>query len=228
MPSKALEAFTGKAENYEQARPSYPVAAVDYLVKLLRPDAVIADVGAGTGKFTRLMAPRGFPIYAIEPNDDMRQILEQVLVPYPNARVIAATAEHTGLPEHSVDLVICAQALHWFEPAAFRAECERIGADGAYVAAIYNHMEGGQGGAHRNDAVASFFTNPRIVNFDNPISYDREAWQKYMLSHSHSPLLSDATHQSYLEQINQLFDERQVGGRLDTVVQTTIYLEQLS
>jgi len=220
-----IGAFTGKAAVYERARPSYPIAAVDYLAGLITPESVIADIGAGTGKLTRLLAERGYQIYAVEPNSDMLSELQRVLAPFPNAKIVEGTAAATGLAPHGIDLITCAQALHWFEPEAFRAECQRIGTAKSFVAAVYNHMEGGRGGAHRNEAIQQFFRNPTITHYDNEISYDRDSWRDYMMSHSHSPLISDATHESYLKEINKLFDERQQNGILKTIVQTTVYLE---
>ena len=50
------ELFTGKAEAYAKARPGYPDAAMDYICTLVPPKAMLADIGAGTGKFTILLA----------------------------------------------------------------------------------------------------------------------------------------------------------------------------
>ena len=66
------EAFTGRAQAYTKARPSYPNGAIDYIRSLVPADAVFADICAGTGKFTELLAKYDYNIFAIEPNDDMR------------------------------------------------------------------------------------------------------------------------------------------------------------
>ena len=224
----SIGAFSGKAEQYEAARPSYPTEAVDCLAGIIPLDAVIADIGAGTGKLTRLLAQRGFKIYGVEPNEDMRGQLASILAPYPNAEVVDGTAEATTLAANSVDLITCAQALHWFEPAGFLAECQRIGREDAWLAAVYNNMDGGRGSEHRFEAIDKIFKKPSILYFDNPISYDRKSWQAYMLSHSHSPLLTDENYEANLRDINQMFVERQRDGLLQTVVQTTIYLEPLA
>ncbi|MCL2608557.1 MAG: class I SAM-dependent methyltransferase [Treponema sp.] len=76
------ELFTGRAEAYEHGRPGYPVSVLDYIKNLVPQNAVIAEVGAGTGKFTELLAKGGFTLYAIEPNADMRKFLVTVLAPY--------------------------------------------------------------------------------------------------------------------------------------------------
>ena len=239
----SLEAFSGKAEVYAAARPGYPAAAVDYLLSLVRldrmvadgvatngvatdgavPDVVVADVGAGTGKLTALLADKGVEVCGIEPNDDMRVELKKALADYPNTQVIAGSAEHTGLPDNSVDLIVCAQALHWFDAKKFWVECRRIGKPGAVVAAVYNNMDGGRGGLHRQVATDNFFTDPAVMEFDTQISYGRAQWRAYMLSHSHSPLPDDSNYAAYLAEIDAIFDAEQVNGLLTRTVTTTVY-----
>ena len=71
--------FSNRVENYVQYRPGYPAEAVDHIcIKAgLKEDAVIADVGSGTGIFTRIMLERGYRVFAVEPNDEMRQAAVQ-------------------------------------------------------------------------------------------------------------------------------------------------------
>jgi SAM-dependent methyltransferase len=219
------DAFSGKASAYAAARPSYPIAAVNYLLEMMPPDGVVADIGAGTGKLTELLAGRGVEVYGVEPNDDMRLYLTDVLADYPNATALVGSAENTGLPDKSVDLIVCAQALHWFDPASFWAECRRIGKPDAVVAAVYNNMDGGRGGLHRQVATDSFFSDPEIVEFDSTVSYSRDSWREYMLSHSHSPLPTDDNYADYLSEIDIIFNSEQVDGKLTRPVTTTVYAQ---
>jgi len=103
-----MDAFTGKATVYAKARPGYAPAALDFILEATNPEAVFADIGAGTGKFTSLLAERAQLIYAVEPNADMRAQIE----PRGNVIAIDGTAEATTLPEQSVDAITCAQAFH--------------------------------------------------------------------------------------------------------------------
>jgi 16S rRNA A1518/A1519 N6-dimethyltransferase RsmA/KsgA/DIM1 with predicted DNA glycosylase/AP lyase activity len=89
------ENFSGKAQAYAAARPGYPDEAIEYIRSLVRQDAVFADVGAGTGKFTELIARHGYEVFAVEPNDDMRKQLEITLKPYINVKIINGAAEKT-------------------------------------------------------------------------------------------------------------------------------------
>jgi ubiquinone/menaquinone biosynthesis C-methylase UbiE len=218
------EIFTGKAWAYAKARPGYPDAAIDYIASLMPKNAVIADVGAGTGKFTELLAKRGYTVYAVEPNDDMRAQLTDTLKKYPNAAIIDGTAEKTTLPDGCVDVVTCAQALHWFDPEAFRAECRRIANAGALVIAVYN-TPGGSSVTYIKQSTDVFYVAPAVREFPNPIHYTRESWLTYMTSHSHSPLPTDDGYDAHIAAMNAVFDREQVGGLLCREVVTRVYSE---
>jgi ubiquinone/menaquinone biosynthesis C-methylase UbiE len=170
-----IEKFTGKAKAYAKARPGYPVAAIDYIISLVPPNAVFADIGAGTGKFTLQLAVRGYFVLAVEPNVDMREQLAITLAPYVNAKIISGSAEATTLSNHSVDVITCAQALHWFDLDAFRTECRRIGKPGGIMIAVYNNTPGGSSIKHSKQSTGVFFNNPIVQEFPNPMYYTRES-----------------------------------------------------
>src|SRR5437868_5958758 len=109
--------FTGLADIYAKSRPGYPQAAVDYIRETCRlpPQAVIADVGCGTGISSRLFAQLGYAVIGVEPNTEMRSQAEAG-TRLENLRYQDGSAENTDLPEASVDLVLSAQAFHWFKP----------------------------------------------------------------------------------------------------------------
>lgn len=139
QPSEIQTKFHGKAQAYDRARPGYPEAAMRYIASLLPDGARVADIGAGTGKFTVPLAKLEYEIAAVEPDADMRGVLTDATRPYANVTAADGTAEHTGLPDHSVDAITCAQALHWFDRDAFLAECARISrSDTFLLISIYN------------------------------------------------------------------------------------------
>ncbi|MCL2407110.1 MAG: hypothetical protein FWC95_04200 [Defluviitaleaceae bacterium] len=70
-----LEAFTNRAEAYAEARPGYPNEVMDYIRIIAPLNAVFADIGAGTGLLTTLIAQNGYKVFAVEPNADMREQL---------------------------------------------------------------------------------------------------------------------------------------------------------
>jgi SAM-dependent methyltransferase len=135
--------FSGRADAYEAARPSYPPALLDLLAREggLRPGAAVCDLGSGTGIFTRLLLASGATVYAVEPNDEMRAVAERALGGEPRFQSLAARAEATTLPDASVDLVTAAQAFHWFDPETTRRECARILRPGGPVALVWNDRD---------------------------------------------------------------------------------------
>jgi SAM-dependent methyltransferase len=113
-------AFGAAAAEYERARPTYPDAAVDWIV----PAGArrVADVGAGTGKLTRSLLARGLEVTAVEPLAEMREIL----------------AADLPLADDSVDLVTYGQAWHWVEVEPALAEAARVLRPGGTLACVWN------------------------------------------------------------------------------------------
>jgi SAM-dependent methyltransferase len=130
------ERFSDRAQDYARHRPAYPEAAIDAVLDGLGDPAALAaaDVGAGTGISSRLLADRGVRVAAVEPNAAMRA----AAAPHPRVTWLDGTAERTGLPDAAADLVLCAQAFHWFEPRSTLAEFRRVLRPGARVALVWN------------------------------------------------------------------------------------------
>jgi ubiquinone/menaquinone biosynthesis C-methylase UbiE len=142
MPAPT-QRFSNRVENYVKFRPGYPDEAISFLVKeaKLSIHSVIADVGSGTGIFTRLLLDQGFTAYAVEPNDAMRESAGKQLHTYPNFHSVNGTAELTTLSNHSIDLVVCAQAFHWFDQQKTKIEFKRILKPNGLVALIWNNRQ---------------------------------------------------------------------------------------
>lgn len=114
--------FTGKADHYTSARPSYSPDLIRllYTSGCFCRQSVVADIGAGTGKFSRILLERGSFVYAVEPNGDMRRNAKKELASFDNKHIVNGFGEATTL-HVPVDFVTCAQAFHWLDPKAFRA-----------------------------------------------------------------------------------------------------------
>ena len=133
--------FGAVAAAYDQHRPDYPEAAVRWClgpalasvadVSRLR----VLDIGAGTGKLTGVLARIGADVTAIEPDPEMLAELRQRL---PGISALAGSAEDIPLPDGSVDAVLCAQSLHWFDLAVALPEIARVLAGGGVLAAMWN------------------------------------------------------------------------------------------
>jgi SAM-dependent methyltransferase len=217
------EKFTGKAEVYAQARPSYANEAIDYIFSLAPKSAVFADIGAGTGKFSELIARRQNILYAVEPNDDMRLELAQTLSSYQNAHIVKGTGEDTGLAIGCIDVITVAQALHWFDPVAFLNEGLRILSPDGIVVALYNIDPSRTSPGHSKSSTDAFFGKPCIRDFPNPVYYTRENWISYCLSHSHDPKPGDAQYDAHIAKANDAFDKRQNNGVMMFNFVTRVY-----
>jgi SAM-dependent methyltransferase len=133
----ARRGFASVAGAYEEGRPSYPAEAIEWLAAELElsPAKTLVDLAAGTGKLTRQLVPTGAGVIAIEPVDEMRDALRRTT---PQADARPGTAERTGLPASSADVVTVAQAFHWFDGDAALAEIHRILRPGGTLAVVYN------------------------------------------------------------------------------------------
>lgn len=133
-----LNRFSDRAEEYVKYRPSYPSAAIDKILEGLTASQVIAaDIGAGTGISSRLLAQRGVSVIAIEPNTAMREVAQT----HPNVEFRPGSAEITNLPDTSVDLVTCFQAFHWFNPEPALFEFRRILEPKGRLALVWNNRD---------------------------------------------------------------------------------------
>lgn len=150
----AARGFEAAAEIYEQARPGYPRAAADLLVEVLgaRPDSTIVDIGAGTGKLTRMLVATGARTIAVEPLDAMRRQLAKAA---PGAEVLAGTAEALPLPDGCAAAVVVAQAFHWFRGDEALAEAARVLRPGGRLGLVWNR---------RDEAHSSWARLSRIID----------------------------------------------------------------
>ncbi|MBV8659248.1 MAG: methyltransferase domain-containing protein [Burkholderiales bacterium] len=133
----AADGFSKQAEAYSRGRPEYPAALLPWLIDELgiQPAQQVLDLGAGTGKFTRLLIQTGARVSAVEPVDAMRQQLAQAL---PDVAALPGTAESIPLPDASVDVVACAQAFHWFSTKAALEEIRRVLKPGGKLVLVWN------------------------------------------------------------------------------------------
>jgi SAM-dependent methyltransferase len=132
--------FSDRVEDYVQHRPSYPKEVLNILAEQVRLPAPwnVADIGSGTGIFTRLLLDAAHRVAAVEPNEAMRQAAERELGGRSGFRSVDGNAEKTGLPDASVDLITAAQAFHWFDVEPTRAEWKRILRPEGIVALVWN------------------------------------------------------------------------------------------
>jgi SAM-dependent methyltransferase len=121
----AMRGYEAGVEHYQRGRPTYPDDAVTYLVGELAivDGRDVVELGAGTGKFTELIAYTGARINAVEPVPAMRSALERNC---PTVTVLDGAAEAIPLPDASADAVIAAQSFHWFDGDRALPEIHRV------------------------------------------------------------------------------------------------------
>ncbi len=233
------ERFTGKAGVYEKYRPDYAAACVDFIVRVCgwKKGSRIADLGAGTGIFTRQLLDAGFFVTAVEPGEDMRAALSESLGEHPNLSVLDTPAERTGLPSHSLDGITAAQSFHWFDPAAFLMECRRVLQPDGWVALVWNmrdpehpltqetadicrrHCPDFRGfsnsdGWQTQNVSQVLGEKPIFRRFPHSFSLDEAGYIGRYLSASYAPKPGDASYIPYINDLQAVFRKHAGNGRL--------------
>jgi len=133
----AAKGFNTSSDAYERGRPEYPQDAVDFLISALNLNKAssVIDLGAGTGKLTKMLGKSGAKIVAVEPVEGMRKKFSSVL---PEVEILDGTAEKIPLKDESVDAVVVAQAFHWFNGEAALPEIHRILKPTGKIGLIWN------------------------------------------------------------------------------------------
>jgi SAM-dependent methyltransferase len=130
VPSGSLDRWP---DDYDRGRPGWPPEAV--AVAAVPAAATVLELGAGTGKLTRLLVPEFDRVIALEPADEMRRVLVERA---PGAEALAASAEHIPLPDASVDAVFAAESFHWFDREPALSEIVRVLRPGGTLVAMWN------------------------------------------------------------------------------------------
>ncbi len=242
--------FSDRVGDYVKYRPTYPHAAAEAVLAGLGPPEgrTVADVGAGTGIFARVLASTGARVIGIEPNAKMRAAAESD-AGGAGLRIEwrGGTAERTGLEDGSVDVVACAQAFHWFRADEALAEFARVLRPRGRAALVWNDRdvrdalsagysrlidEASGGHAAANDHTrpgalfaSKLFEGTRELTFGHAQSLDLEG------------LIGRATSASYIPKhgpkldalkvgLTSLFDRYEQGGRVELVYVTRVFVAE--
>lgn len=246
--TSAQQGFSTQAVTYAQGRPDYPRQLTGWLAETLRIDAQssVVDLGAGTGKFTRLLSTLAPTLTAVEPVAAMGAQLRKLL---PDVRLVNGTAESIPLPSASADAVVCAQAFHWFSTEAALAEIHRVLKPGGrlglvwnvrdesvdWVAAITDIITPYEGdtprfhtGLWREAFNGMYFSAPDVTCFPyNHVGSPQEVIMDRFLSVSFIAALADRPKASVTAQLQALIDTHPALKGRDTVAfpyQTQAYV----
>ena len=238
--------FTSRAEDYAKYRPSYPSTVIDRIVAELGDLSKLtaADIGAGTGISSRLLADRGIRVIAIEPNAAMRQVAQA----HPLVESRDGSAEDTKLPDASVDLVTCFQSFHWFNPEPTLKEFARILKPQGRLAAIWhnrnredeftwkystltqivsNNNSELRYGTERHLRNTSLFNPVRHLIFPYRQALNSKALIGRAMSTSYIPREGER-HDKFIQDLNRLHqDYRDEQGFVYLQYKTSVYLTEL-
>jgi SAM-dependent methyltransferase len=252
----STERFSDRVEAYLAGRPRYPHEVVAHLESIgalpaLPNRGVIADIGVGTGLSANPFLAAGHRVIGIEPNAPMRAASTEFLARHANYEARDGTADATGLTDGAVDLVIAAQAFHWFDPRRFRAESLRILRPGGWAALIWNDRDtaatpflagydallvefGNDYLAIRyrhqgTDAIPVYFDGrvPPVAEFRHQRRMDWSMLEALAGSASYLPAPGQPRHAELMVALRSLFDSHAEGGMIEMRYTCRVHAAQL-
>jgi ubiquinone/menaquinone biosynthesis C-methylase UbiE len=246
------ERFSDRVDDYDKYRPGYPRDALHVLAREagMKPNAVLADVGSGTGILTKMLLDNGNTVYAIEPNEPMRRAAERRLNGRVNFISVDGTAEATTLADKSVDAVVVAQAFHWFDHAKALAEFKRITRRGGFVALIWNariptsspmnadyeqvvHTFGTDFARSGKELVSTAHLHEllgrsmKLCTLHNEQALDWHGLRGRLQSASYMPSPGQSRFDEMIDALQKAFDAHQKAGVVRLIYDTRVYLARL-
>jgi ubiquinone/menaquinone biosynthesis C-methylase UbiE len=217
-PPDWAHSFGGVAEAYERGRPSYPAEAVRWMLGD-QPRSVL-ELGAGTGKLTRVLLELGHDVHPTDPDPAMLALLEEHL---PGTRSAVASAEDIPLADASVDAVIAAQAFHWFDLDLALPEIARVLRPGGRICLVWNQRDekipwvrrlgaliGTQeqlGDPAQSLIFSELFGFVEEDDFSHWQTIDRRTLQDLVLSRSNIAVLDEAGRAAKLAEVVAFYDD---------------------
>jgi len=245
--------FSSRVDNYIKFRPGYPQRIINLLRNecAFTTDAVVADIGSGTGILSELFLKNGNRVYGVEPNALMRGAAEQLLQRYRQFRSIDGTAEQTGLEPSSIDFVTAGQAFHWFDWQKARSEFVRILRPEGWAVLVWNERRldstpflrdyeallvhygtDYQQVRHENvvRSIGQFFRPAKysFVRFDNRQKLDFEGLKGRVFSASYTPEPGHPNYHAMLKSLSDIFERHQKNGTVAFEYDSTVYYGQLA
>ncbi len=252
MTKSTVSRFDDRVDNYVKYRPHYPKAMLDLFKQEmnLQEKSVIADIGSGTGISAKLFLENGNTVFGIEPNPSMREASLKYLKDYTNFNVIDGTAENTGLKDKTIDIIIAAQAFHWFDNAKTILEFRRILRKNGHIALIWNERQLGTNkflheyekfliefGTDyekvRHDTItektlSKFFEKSlKSKTFENSQTLDFEGLLGRILSSSYMPSEGHSRFAEMKKTLKDLFAEHSEKGKIMILYNTNIFYTNL-
>jgi SAM-dependent methyltransferase len=253
MGLDSTQRFTDRVADYVRYRPNYPAELLAALEQHagLTSASIVADIGAGTGISSELLLRSACTVWAVEPNDAMRQAAVAWLGERPGFHTTAGTAEATDLPDQSIDLVAAGQAAHWFNAPAARSEFLRITRPPHRVALFWNARRSDDSpfSAAYEELLERYGTDYAQIRHDgreqrlalelssvpwqhfefpNAQSLDFDGLRGRLLSSSYVPAAEAPKRGPMLADLQRLFDNYAENGTVTMCYRTELYLGTLT
>jgi SAM-dependent methyltransferase len=245
--------FSDRVENYIKYRPGYPdeiISTLQLEIGLMADD-VVADIGSGTGISAKLFLENGNTVYGVEPNDAMREAAEGLLFSYENFTSVPGSSEDTKLESNSIDLIVCAQAFHWFDREKTKKEFYRIANSGAHLALIWNDRKASEPFhegyekiiqdfstdynevSHRNiseDIIRDFFAPHKYHKFllHYEQQFDLDGLIGRVVSSSYMPNTDHPQYPALKNAITELFNSHKQNGIVTFAYDTSLFIGSIN
>jgi ubiquinone/menaquinone biosynthesis C-methylase UbiE len=243
--------YSSKIEDYAKYRPNFPCEIIEFLHSkgIIDDSSIIADIGSGTGRFTRLLLERGNLVYGVERNNEIRSKAEELLSQFSNFISIAGSAEETGLEDSSVGLITVAQAFHWFDREKCLCEFRRIISDNGKVFIVWDDFLGDYNDfsmeyskvlsdfrnvepenkgkkLSRTEMINEFFKENKYesMSFTHEIYQSFEGIKGGALSAFFTPKPNEKNYEEFISELQRVFDKYENNGKVCTAFRSVCYL----
>jgi ubiquinone/menaquinone biosynthesis C-methylase UbiE len=213
------QSFGAVAHAYDRGRPAYPADAVAWLLD--GEAKIVLELGAGTGKLTRVMFDQGHAVFATDKDPAMLAVLQE-RVPEVSAKV--AGAEEIPANDRSVDVVVAAQAFHWFDHQRAVPEMARVLRPGGHAALVWNSFDqripwvrklvevtgewsATSGTSHEVLAASDLFGEVESKKFAFWQDVTRDTLVDIVASRSYIASLAEAEREARLDAVRALYDD---------------------
>lgn len=243
--------FQGKAHLYAKYRPQYSKQYVRFLQEGLNlcSDSTVADVGAGTGIHTKIIAEITDKVFAIEPDAEMLQECQLLLGSERRVKMVQGTAEDTGLATACIDYITVAQAFHLFDRDKSLNEFKRVLRPSGKLVLVWNSKEHDNDLFYDNEEVikkycpnycrkihARSFYKDSYKDCFTPSSYtftrfhqdsteflDEETFIMRTLSASYAITAADQNYNAMIEELKSVFKRHATNGVVEVPQSSVIY-----